>query len=203
VKKFLAAIAVLSLAGGAPAAIAHKGKDKGKHHAYVFKAKLQPVVYGADQAYSGMEGKAQMVDNRRNDKVSIHMKGLAPKTTYPWHVHVIEDAPAGTNPCKAGAAQGPIVTEFKYKPLKANKAGRANSKGSSKTFRTDANDLYYVNVHDPATGAPISCGILKPTKKTKPKLKKLAKKQAAAKNKGKGHDKAKGKGHGKGHTEPA
>jgi hypothetical protein len=201
VKKLIAAIAVLSLAGGVPAAVAHKGKDKGSHHAYVFKAKLQPVVYGADQMYSGIRGKAQLVDNKRNDKVSLHMKGLTPGTIYPWHVHVIEDAPAGTDPCKALAQQGPIVTAFNYKRLKANKSGNANAKGSGKTFRVDANDLYYVNVHDPETGAPISCGVLKPTKKTKPKLKQLAKKQAA-KQKGKGHSKDT-KGKHKGHTDPA
>jgi hypothetical protein len=197
VKKLLAVIAVLSLAGVVPAAVAHKGKDKGKHHAYVFKAKLQPVVYGADQMYSGIRGKAQLVDNKRNDKVTLHMKGLTPGTTYPWHVHVIEDAPAGTNPCAALAPQGPIVTDFKYRKLKANKSGNANAKGSGKTFRANLEDLYYVNVHDPITGAPISCGVLKPTKKTKAALKKAAKKKA-----GKGHTKDTAGKH-KGHTDPS
>jgi len=196
VKKFIAALAVLSLVGSVPAAVAHKGKDKSKHHAFVFKARIAPVVYGADQAYTGIEGKAQLVDNKRNDKVSIHMKGLTPGVTYPWHVHVIANAPAGTNPCEANAPQGPIVTAFTYKTLKANKSGNANAKGSGKTFRANLTDLYYVNVHDPATGAPIACGILKPTKKTKVALKKAAAKKKAQ-SKGKGHTKEHTGGHKK------
>jgi hypothetical protein len=161
-KKLIAVCAVLSLAAVAPGALA---SGKGKHRAKVYRATLAPVVYGADQAYSGIEGKAQMVDNKRRDKVSIHMRGLAPRTTYPWHVHVIANAPKGTKPCAANAAQGPIVTDFTYRKLRTNKRGRASSKGSSRTFQARRADLYYIDVHDPATGAPIACGVLK-TKKS-------------------------------------
>jgi hypothetical protein len=169
VKKLIAAFAVLALSAGVPAAVANKGHSK---RAKVYKATILPVVYGADQAYSGIGGKAHLVDGRRRDHVTIHMRGLTPKTTYPWHVHVIADAPAGTNPCKANAPQGPIATAFKYRKLKSNKSGRANSKGSSRSFTVDRRtDLAYVDVHDPATGAPIACGVLSKPKAWKHKTK--------------------------------
>ena len=169
------------------AAGAHKGA-KGHHKhakstpkAKVFKANIGPV--GTDAAYAGIEGKAQLVDNKRRDKISIHMRGLKPGTTYPWHIHVFADGV--TNPCAAGAAQGPIVTAFTYKPLKANSSGNANSTGRSKTFTADKTKRYYVNVHDPVSGAPIACGVLKG--------KKAKKSPASTKGKGKGKSQAKGK----------
>jgi hypothetical protein len=173
-KKLIAACAVVSLAGGLPAVATagsggsdhggphhgvsdKRGSDKGSK---VYKAKVRPVVYGADQAYSGIEGKAQVLDTKRRDQIWISMRGLRPGVTYPWHIHVIPNAAAGTNPCRAHAPQGAIVTAFTYGPLRAGRSGRADAMGTANSYTFLRSALYYVNVHDPRTGAPISCGIL-------------------------------------------
>jgi hypothetical protein len=168
-KKLIAACAVVSLAGGLPAVATagsggsdrggprHGGSDK---RSKVYKARIRPVVYGADQAYSGIEGKAQVLDTKRQDKIWISMRGLRPGVTYPWHIHVIPNAAAGTNPCRANAPQGAIVTAFTYGPLRAGRSGRADAMGTASSYTFLRSALYYVNVHDPRTGAPISCGIL-------------------------------------------
>lgn len=168
-------------------AVAHKGGKGHKHskpspRAKVLKATLGPV--GTDALYAGIRGKAQLVDGKKNDKVSVHVRNLKPGTTYPWHVHVVDaDAP---NPCVEGAPQGPIVTAFTYKTLKANESGNASSKATSKTFTADKTKKYYVNVHDPNTLAPIACGVLKGKKAKKAPAKSKGKAKAPAKSKGKG-----------------
>lgn len=190
-KKLVAACAALALVAAIPAATAVGKSGKSKQRAHVFKANIGPVVYGADQAYSMFFGRAQLVDNKRRDKVSIHMRGLKPGTTYPWHVHAIADPPAGADPCAANAPQGGIVN-FTYRPLKANPSGNASSTGRSRTFRAVLGTLYYVNVHDPVTQAPIACGILRPTRKTRSALRAAAKKKAAAERRARARGKARG-----------
>lgn len=202
--RILPFLAITALVLGAPmGAAAHKGKPHHKHAkpAKTYKANLGPV--GTDAEYAGIHGKAQLVDGKKKDKVSIHVRGLKAGTTYPWHIH--ETAAGVTNPCAAGAAQGPIVTAFTYKTLKARKSGNANSSGRSKTFTADPTKSYYVNVHDPASGTPIACGVLKGKRAKKPKK---AKKPAVVHPKptrahgkpkphgtNKGQAKAKAKGH--------
>jgi hypothetical protein len=160
--RYAAGAAVLAAAVAGPSvAAAHKGHRHSSHRAVTMKASIAPVT--VDAAYAGIAGKAQLVDNKRRDKVSIHMRGLKPGTTYPWHVHVRADGV--TNPCAEGAAQGPIVTAFKYGPLRARRSGNANADGRSKTFKVDKTKRYYVNVHSPTTGEPIACGVLR-TKST-------------------------------------
>jgi hypothetical protein len=163
-------------------AVAHKGAKGHKHRAKVFKATLGPV--GTDATYAGIRGKAQLVDGKKNNKITIHVRNLQPGTTYPWHIH--EFAANVTNPCAEGAAQGPIVTAFTYKRLKANASGNANSKGTSRTFTADRTKKYYVNVHNPATGAPIACGVLKGKKAKKAPSKSKRKSPSSGKGKGKG-----------------
>lgn len=124
----------------------HKG-------AKTYRAKLAPVAVGATTP----TGKAHLVDGKKNNFVTIHVKGLAAGTTYPWHVHPL--AEGVSNPCVAGAAQGPIDTRFTYGALTANEDGNASAKGKSTTFNWGTAS-YYVNVHDPVTGAPIACGVL-------------------------------------------
>ena len=184
-KRTLPLLLSSALVLGAPvAAVAHKGKRGHKHKstpAKVYKASLGPV--GTDAAYAGIHGKAQLVDGKKNNKISIHVRNLKPGTTYPWHIH--EFAAGVTNPCAPGAAQGPIVTAFTYKKLTANTSGNANSTGRSRTFTWDRTKKYYVNVHDPSTGAPIACGVLKSPKK--------AKKPSKAKGKTRGGSRGKGR----------
>lgn len=118
-----------------------------------YRAKLAPVVAGT----TAPTGKAHLVDGKKRDVVTVKVKGLTAGTSYPWHVHVL---PAGvTDPCAPGAAQGPIDTRFTYGTLTGNAAGNGRAKGRSTTF-VWGTASYYVNVHDPATGAPIACGVL-------------------------------------------
>lgn len=153
---------VIALAGVAVAN--HKG-------AKTYKADLDPVVEGT----TAPTGKTKLVDGKKNNKVKVHVKGLTPGTSYPWHVHVL---PAGvTDPCAEGAPQGPIDTRFTYGVLTGNEAGNARAKGKSTTFNW-GEDEYYVNVHDPTTGAPIACGVLE---------RKASKANPKGKAKGHGH----------------
>lgn len=141
----LAVAGVLVLAGVAVAS--HKG-------AKTYKADLDPVAVGATTP----TGKAKLVDSKKNNKVMVQVKGLAPGTSYDWHVHVL--AAGVTDPCTPTATQGPIDMRFTYGDLTANEAGNASAKGKSTTFDWGT-DEYYVNVHTPpGLGPPITCGVL-------------------------------------------
>lgn len=142
----LVAAALLALTGIAVAN--HKG-------AKTYRAKLAPVAVGAITP----TGKSHLVDGKKNNIVTVHAKGLTAGTSYPWHIHAF--AAGEDNPCEAGAAQGPIVTAFAYGTLTGNEDGNGSAKGKSATFNWGAaTNQYYVNIHDPATGTPIACGVL-------------------------------------------
>jgi len=162
-------IASVAVAVGIPtAAIGHGGHAT--HRAKVLRATLKPVR--ADVlAYTAMRGKAQMVANKRNAKVSLHLKGMVPRATYPWALV------KGTDKATV-CADGTPVTGFKYRKLKAGKRGNANSKGSSKkgAFTFDTSARYAVVVYQAGTTDEVLlCGVLKrkhhkshhPKKKTK------------------------------------
>jgi hypothetical protein len=155
----VAAIAAASLAGVATAASGHAAK--------VFKASLGPVNPDATTAgVADVRGRAQLVDGK-NNKVSLHMRGLAPRTMYLWHVH--------EGSC---AATGAPIPGFIYRThdamgdgtLTTNAAGNANTKGKSATFNADPAKSYSVNVHVAAptnglaAGTIIACGDLKASK---------------------------------------
>jgi hypothetical protein len=156
----LVAVGLLALAGTAVA------KTNG---AKVYRAALAPVAVDATTP----TGKAHLVDGKKNNILTIHVKGLTPGTSYPWHLHAV--APGVEDPCVAGAQEGPIDTSFAYGTLTGNPAGNGSAKAKSPTFNWGAaTNRYYVDVHDPITGAPIACGELfgkasKPKPKTTPK----------------------------------
>ena len=136
------------------AALAH-GKHHHHHHAKVLRATLTPLQ-GDVAAYTPLGGKAQMTANKRNAKVSLHLKGLTPKTTYTWAV--------ATGTC----AEGPTpLTGFKYKKLRSTKSGNGNSKASSKKgqFVFDKTLTYSVVVYQPGTTDVLLCGQFKPKAK--------------------------------------
>lgn len=140
----------------------------GHQRARTWKATLKPVT--ADTAQTTPKGKAQAVVNKTKGKISIHVKGLTPGTTYAWHIHTWPTGQAADfNPCALGALQGGILPA-EYNALTANADGNASAKGSK--FTLDPAQQYYVNVHAaPGVGTPIACGVLK-TKATKaPKAK--------------------------------
>jgi hypothetical protein len=156
----VASIAALSVAGVATASSGHSAKT--------YKASLTAVNPAATTAgIANVVGKAQLVDGKKNNKVSLHMRNLAPSTVYLWHVH------EGT--C---AATGAPVAGWTYRThdqtgngtLTSNASGNANTRGKSATFNADPTKSYSVNVHVStptnglAAGTIIACGDLKATK---------------------------------------
>jgi hypothetical protein len=163
----IAAIAAIAIAGVATAA--------GGHSATPYKASLAAVNPAATTAgLPTVAGKAQLVDGKKNNKVSLHMRNLAADTMYLWHVH------EGSCP-----AAGAIVAGWTYRTqsgangtLTSDASGNANTKGTSETFNADPTKSYSVNVHVSmltnglAAGTIIACGDLKAVKasgKSKPK----------------------------------
>ena len=165
-KRLLPLLIVPAVALAPGTALAH-GKQKTK----VYKGTF--TLVGADGDYvTGNFGKVQLVDNKRNDKLSVHVRRVAAKTTYTYKLQ--------TGVCKEGAAGGTDVAGFTYKPLKTNRKGVGNSTARSKTFTAQRDVKYSVVVY--GGGEVVLCAQLN-TKAWK----------------GKGHDKPHGKGHDKPH----
>jgi hypothetical protein len=156
----VASIAAIAVAGVATAASGHSAKT--------YKASLTAVNPAATTAgLATVTGKAQLVDGKKNNKASLHMRALAPNTTYLWHVHV--------GSC---AATGAPVAGWTYRThdvagngtLTSNESGNANTKATSTTFNADPTKSYSVNVHVAAptnglaAGTIIACGDLKANK---------------------------------------
>ena len=161
-----ASIVVLGVAGVASA--------DGANSAKTYKASLAAVNPAATTAGLGsVSGKAQLVDGKKN-KVSLHVRNLAPGRMYLWHVH--------EGSC---AATGAPVAGWTYRTqvggngtLTSNESGNANTKGKSATFNADPTKSYSVNVHVASltnglpAGTIIACGDLTASKaggKSKPK----------------------------------
>jgi hypothetical protein len=132
-KRLLPLLIVPAVALAPATALAH-GKSKTK----VYKGTF--TLVGADGDYvTGNFGKVQLVDNKRNDKLSVHVRRVAAKTTYTYKLV------AGV--CKEGAAGGTEVGGFKYKALKTNRKGVGNSTARSKTFTAKRDVTYSVVVY--------------------------------------------------------
>src|SRR5215207_9047903 len=151
----VASIAAIGVAGVATADSARSAKP--------YRAALAAVDPAATTAgLPDVAGKAQLVDGKKNNKVSLHVRGLAAGTTYLWHVH------EGT--C---AAPGAPVAGWTYRTqvaangtLTSDESGNANTKGKSATFNADPTKSYSVNVHVSTVtnglpaGTIIACGDL-------------------------------------------
>jgi hypothetical protein len=169
-------ITVAAMASIAAMGVACVATANSRHSAKTHKASLVAVNPAATTAgLATIAGKAQLVDGREHDKVSLHMRHLAAHTMYLWHVHV--------GSC---AAPGAPVAGWTYRThdaggngtLTSNGSGNANTKGKSATFNADPTKSYSVNVHvaTPTNGLPagtiIACGDLKASRasgKSKPK----------------------------------
>jgi hypothetical protein len=168
----ITAAAVASIAAIGVASVASADSS---HAAKTYKASLAAVNPAATTAgLATVVGKAQLVDGKKNNKVSLHMRNLAASTMYLWHVH--------EGSC---AATGAPVAGWTYRTqlgangtLTSNASGNANTKGKSATFNADPTKSYSVNVHVAtptnglAAGTIIACGDLKASKasgKGKPK----------------------------------
>src|SRR5215217_3680066 len=161
-----AAVASIAAMGLASVAAAESG-----HSAKPYKASLAAVNPAAATAgLATVVGKAQLVDGKKNNKVSLHVRNLAASTMYLWHVH--------EGSC---AATGAPVAGWTYRTqagangtLTSDASGNANTKGTSATFNADPAKSYSVNVHVSmatnglAAGTIIACGDLKATKAKKP-----------------------------------
>jgi hypothetical protein len=159
----VASIAAICIASVATAASGQSAKS--------YKASLAAVNPAATTAgLPTVAGKAQLVDGKKNNKASLHMRNLAPDTVYLWHVH------EGT--C---AATGAPMAGWTYRTqvgangtLTSDASGNANTKGKSATFNADPTKSYSVNVHVStltnglAAGTIIACGDLQATKKPHP-----------------------------------
>ncbi|HET9011498.1 MAG TPA: hypothetical protein VFN38_06755 [Gemmatimonadaceae bacterium] len=150
-----ASIVALGVAGAASA-------DSG-HSAKTYEASLAAVNPAATTAgLATVAGRAQLVDGKKRNKVSLHMRNLAAGTMYLWHVH--------EGSC---AATGAPVAGWSYRTqvggngtLTSSESGNANTKGKSATFNADPPKSYSVNVHVSAAtnglpaGTIIACGDL-------------------------------------------
>ena len=128
-------------------AMAH---SKGGHKAKVQRATLAPVA-----PYGMGSGRAQMVANKHNAKVSLHVKRLTPNTAYDWAVLL------GT--CESGTP----VSGLTYKALRTNDSGNGSAKASSKknAFAFDKTATYSIVVYNAGTTDQVLCGEFKPKKK--------------------------------------
>ena len=160
----IASIAAISIASAATAASGQSAKPH--------KASLTAVNPAATTAgLADVVGKAHLVDGKKNNKVSLHMRNLAANTVYLWHVHEGTCADTGapvagwTYRTQDGAGNGTLTS---------NESGNGNTRGKSSTFNADPAKSYSVNVHvstltnDLAPGTIIACGDLKATKKPHP-----------------------------------
>ena len=175
-------VAVLALIALALMPAAAQAKPRAKVYRGTFEA------VGADGAYTdGKFGKAHLVDGKRNDKLSVHLRRLAPKTTY---IFRLQAAPSGAPACEQGALGGTDVPGWRYRRdgrVRTNRKGNANSWARSKTFKAAKTTTYFVGVYTVgATGAAdqlVLCAELK---------------RAGSKGKGK-KDKDNGKDRDRGH----
>jgi hypothetical protein len=122
-----------------------------KPRAKVYRGTFQAV--GSDGAYTdGKFGKAQLVDGKRNDKLSVHLRHLGSKTRYVFRLQQAETA------CEEGAPGGTDVPGWRYRRggvVKTSRKGNANSWARSRTFTADPDTEYFVGVYTATpTGDP-------------------------------------------------
>jgi len=154
-RKLVALVTVAAFAAVPAAAGAHS-------KAKVYRGSFQLV--GADGSYtSDSFGKAQLVDGKRNDQLSVHVRKLGSRVKYTFKLQSAAQA------CTAGAAGGTDVPGWKYRRggvLFTNRRGVANSWARARGFKVDPTVEYFVGVFD-STNRLVACAQL--TKKHKAK----------------------------------
>ena len=157
--KKLAALAGVAVIALTPAAADAHSKNK------IYRGSFRLV--GADGSYTRDSfGKAQLVDGRRNDQLSVHVRKLGSKQKYVFRLQSAATA------CEQGAAGGTDVPGWTYRRgglLVTSRRGVANSWARARSFKVDRTVEYFVGVFTrDASGAPdqlVACAQL--TKKTK------------------------------------
>jgi hypothetical protein len=163
------ALGVCTVLAVAPAAAQAKPKKP-----KVYRGTFQAV--GSDGAYTtGKFGKAQLVDGKRNDKLSVHVRHLGSRTKYVFRLQQAATA------CEEGAPGGTDVPGWRYRRggvLKTSRRGVANSWARSHTFTADPGTAYFVGIFTATpSGDPgdlVLCAALH-TKAKKPKPEKTHK----------------------------
>lgn len=155
-KKKLAALAGVAAVALTPAAADAHSKAK------VYRGSFQLV--GADGSYTRDSfGKAQLVDGKRNDQLSVHVRHLGSRVRYTFKLQSAATA------CEQGAAGGTDVPGWKYRRggvLVTNRHGVANSWARARGFKVDRSVEYFVGVFD-SSNRLVACAQL--TKKHKAK----------------------------------
>jgi hypothetical protein len=95
---------------------------------------------------TGKFGKAHLVDGKRNDKLSVHVRRLAKRTTYTFKL-------------QTGSCGGAEVTGWTYRTLKTSRKGVGNSRARSHTFKAAKGTKYFVAVYGP-DGQMVVCARL-------------------------------------------
>jgi hypothetical protein len=113
------------------------------------------TLVGSDGDYvTGKFGKAHLLDGRRNDKLSVHVRRLAKRTTYTFKL-------------QAGSCGGTEVTGWRYRKLKTSRKGVGNAWARSHTFKLVKGTKYFVAVYAP-DGQLVVCARLSSKGKAKP-----------------------------------
>jgi hypothetical protein len=138
-KRLIAALVLAALAL-VPATASAKSRAK------VYRGTL--ALAGADGNYvTGNFGKVQLTDGKRNDKLSVHVRRLAKRTTYTYRI-------------EQGRCGGTAVPGWTYRRLKTNRKGVGNAKGRSRTFTASKSLKYFVGVYNAAGDQLVVCGRL-------------------------------------------
>src|ERR1700742_775501 len=136
----LAALVGVAAVALTPAAADAHSKSKSK----IYKGSFQLV--GADGSYTRDSfGKAQLVDGRRNDQLSVHVRKRGSRATYTFRLQSAATA------CEQGAAGGTDVPGWKYRRegvLVTNRHGVANGSARARGFKVDRDVEYFVGVFD-------------------------------------------------------
>jgi hypothetical protein len=105
------------------------------------------TLVGSDGDYvTGKFGKAHLVDGKRNDKLSVHVRRLAKRTNYTFKL-------------QTGSCGGAEVTGWRYRALKTSRKGVGNSWARSRTFKAAKGTKYFVAVYGP-DGQMVVCARL-------------------------------------------
>ena len=103
---------------------------------------------GADGAYTDRKfGKAQLVDNRKRDKLSVHLRRLAPSTRYTFALYSVAK---GSRALPRGRSGGTQETAFPPRTKRTNKAGEPEREPALEdASRPTAGRRYFVLVSGP------------------------------------------------------